>query len=49
MASTLPVPPEHAKQEGMRLFTGHFVGRAGELRSLERILDELDRGCPGAI
>ena len=26
-----------------------FVGRAGELGSLERILDELDRGCPGAI
>jgi ATP/maltotriose-dependent transcriptional regulator MalT len=44
-----PVPPERAEQEGVRLFTGHFVGRAGELRSLERILDELDRGCPGAI
>src|SRR5215475_15548500 len=26
-----------------------FVGRAGELGSLERILDELDQGCPGAI
>ena len=25
------------------------MGRAGELGSLERILDELDRGCPGAI
>jgi ATP/maltotriose-dependent transcriptional regulator MalT len=33
----------------MRLVTGHFVGRADELGSLERILDELDRGCPGAI
>jgi len=31
------------------LFTGHFVGRAGELGSLERILGELDRGCPGAV
>src|SRR5262245_65561643 len=29
--------------------TGHFVGRADELGSLERILGELDRGCPGAI
>jgi DNA-binding NarL/FixJ family response regulator len=26
-----------------------LVGRVGELASLERILDELDRGCPGAI
>jgi DNA-binding NarL/FixJ family response regulator len=25
------------------------VGRAGELGSLERVLDELDEGCPGAI
>jgi ATP/maltotriose-dependent transcriptional regulator MalT len=31
------------------LLNGHFVGRAGELASLERILDEVDRGCPGAI
>jgi DNA-binding CsgD family transcriptional regulator len=31
------------------LLTGHFVGRADELGSLERILDELDRGCPGTI
>src|SRR4249920_4276315 len=44
-----PVPPERAKQEGVTLVTGHFVGRAGELGSLERILGELDRGCPGAI
>ena len=44
-----PVPPGHASQEGVRLLTGPFVGRAGELGSLERILDELDRGCPGAI
>ena len=44
-----PVPPERAKQAGVTLLTGHFVGRADELSSLERILDELDRGCPGAI
>src|SRR5215831_16757680 len=44
-----PVPSERAKREGVRLLTGHLVGRAGELGSLERILDELDRGCPGAI
>jgi tetratricopeptide (TPR) repeat protein len=43
------VPPERAKQGGVTLLTGHLVGRAGELASLERILDELDRGCPGAI
>jgi ATP/maltotriose-dependent transcriptional regulator MalT len=49
VASKLPVPPERAKQEGVRLLTGHFVGRADELGSLERILDELDRDCPGAI
>ncbi|MGZ6135797.1 MAG: AAA family ATPase, partial [Myxococcaceae bacterium] len=41
--------PERAKQEGVTLLTGHFVGRADELASLERILDELDGGCPGAI
>src|SRR5436190_5143785 len=49
-----PVPPERptperAKQEGATMHAGHFVGRADELGSLERILDELDRGCPGAI
>jgi len=46
-----PWPPgrQSAKQEGVRLLTGHFVGRADELASLEQILDELDRGCPGAI
>ncbi|MGZ4618949.1 MAG: ATP-binding protein, partial [Frankiaceae bacterium] len=33
----------------MRLLTGHFVGRADALASLEQILDELDQGCPGAI
>jgi hypothetical protein len=38
-----------AKQEGVRLLTGHFVGRADELVSLEQILDELDRGHPGAV
>jgi predicted ATPase len=37
------------KQEGVTLRTGHFVGRADELGSLERVLDELDRGDPGAI
>src|SRR5215831_19089781 len=44
-----PVPPGRAKQEGVRLLAGHLVGRADELGSLEGILDELDRGCPGAI
>ena len=44
-----PVSFERAKQEGVTLLTGHFVGRADELGSLEPILDELDRGCPGAI
>src|SRR5262245_42698964 len=44
-----PVSPERAKQEGVTLPTGHFVGRADELGSLERILGELDRGCPGAV
>jgi ATP/maltotriose-dependent transcriptional regulator MalT len=38
-----------ARTGGVRLLTGHFVGRADQLGSLERILDELDRGCPGAI
>jgi ATP/maltotriose-dependent transcriptional regulator MalT len=33
----------------VRLLTGTFVGRDDELGSLEGILDELDRGCPGAI
>ena len=33
----------------MTLLTGHFVGRADELGSLKRLLDELDRGCPGVI
>jgi len=33
----------------VRLLTGHFVGRADELGSLEQILAELDRGCPGAF
>src|SRR5215470_12328439 len=44
-----PVPLEPAKQEGGSLLTGQLVGRAGELGSLEGILGELDRGCPGAI
>jgi ATP/maltotriose-dependent transcriptional regulator MalT len=47
--TALRLPPERGKQEGMELLTGHFVGRTDELGSLERILDELDRGCPGAI
>src|SRR5215468_6416552 len=29
--------------------TTHFVGRAHELGSIEPILGNLDRGCPGAI
>ena len=40
---------ETAKQEGVSLQTEHFVGRANELGFLEGILEELDRGCPGAI
>ena len=43
------MPPGRAKQEGVSLLTGHFVVRADELASLERILDELDRGCLGAL
>ena len=31
------------------MFAEHFVGRADELDSLERLLDELDRGRPGAF
>jgi ATP/maltotriose-dependent transcriptional regulator MalT len=31
------------------MHAGDLVGRAEELGSLERILDEVDRGCPGAI
>jgi AAA ATPase domain len=38
-----------AKQGGVRLLTGHFVGRADELASLEQILDGHDRGRPGTI
>ncbi|HCU93049.1 MAG TPA: LuxR family transcriptional regulator [Actinobacteria bacterium] len=49
MASSSPVPPEHAKQEGVTLLTGHFVGRADELGSLERLLDELGQGQPGVV
>ena len=48
-AQGFPAPPERAKQEDLTLVTGHLVGRADELGSLERILDELDRGHPGAI
>src|SRR4249919_83262 len=33
----------------MALVGEHLVGRADELESLERLLDELDRGDPGAI
>jgi ATP/maltotriose-dependent transcriptional regulator MalT len=33
----------------VRLLTGHFVGRTDELGSLERLLDELARGNPGAV
>jgi ATP/maltotriose-dependent transcriptional regulator MalT len=49
VAARLSVPPGRAEQAGVSLLTGHFVGRAGELGSLERILDELDRGRPHAI
>jgi ATP/maltotriose-dependent transcriptional regulator MalT len=33
----------------MVLVSEHLVGRADELDSVERLLDELDRGIPGAI
>jgi ATP/maltotriose-dependent transcriptional regulator MalT len=33
----------------VRLLTGRFVGRAGELGSFERLLDGLGRGQPGAV
>ena len=33
----------------MALLAEHLVGRADELGSLEAVLDELDRGAPGAI
>jgi DNA-binding CsgD family transcriptional regulator/tetratricopeptide (TPR) repeat protein len=42
------VPPERAKRGELPTVAG-LVGRADELGSLERILDELDRGHPGAI
>ena len=45
----LPVPPRARNRGGVTLPTGHLVGRADELGSLERLLDELDRGCPGAV
>jgi DNA-binding NarL/FixJ family response regulator len=41
--------PELAKQEDVNLFTSSLVGRADELALFVRILDELDRGTPGAI
>jgi ATP/maltotriose-dependent transcriptional regulator MalT len=44
-----PGTTERANQGGVRLLTGHLVGRAGEVGSLEPILDELDRGRPSAI
>jgi ATP/maltotriose-dependent transcriptional regulator MalT len=49
VAATLPVPRGARDTGGVRLRTGHFVGRAEELGSLERVLGELDRGRPGAI
>src|SRR4029453_13753941 len=45
LAFTLPLGAW--EQEGMTLRTGHFVGRADELRSVEQILEELDRGSTG--
>jgi hypothetical protein len=36
-------------REGTTLRTGHLVGRTDELRSVEQLLDELDRGSTGAI
>jgi DNA-binding NarL/FixJ family response regulator/tetratricopeptide (TPR) repeat protein len=42
-------PPERATREDPTPGTGYLVGRADELGSLERLLDELDRGHPGTI
>jgi ATP/maltotriose-dependent transcriptional regulator MalT len=47
--STLSVPSERAKPEGVTLLTEHLVGRAGQIGALERMLGELDQGCPGAV
>jgi ATP/maltotriose-dependent transcriptional regulator MalT len=47
-APGFPASPERATQD-RTLVTGHLVGRVDELGSLERILDELDRGHSGAI
>jgi DNA-binding NarL/FixJ family response regulator len=48
-AHGFPAPLERAEQEDLTLVTGHLVGRVDELGSLERILDELDRGHRGAV
>src|SRR6516225_6946433 len=47
--NALRLPPGRVKQEGVRLLAGPLVGRVGELDLLEQILDELDRGRPGAV
>jgi ATP/maltotriose-dependent transcriptional regulator MalT len=44
-----PGPHDHATQADVVSRTEDLVGRADELGSLERILDELDRGRPGAV
>jgi ATP/maltotriose-dependent transcriptional regulator MalT len=49
VAAKLRVPPEYVRQEDVTLVTGHFVGRADELGSFERLLDELGRGQPGVV
>jgi len=47
--STLAAEALLGLSERMVLVTGHIVGRTYELESLERLLEELDRGSPGAI
>ena len=46
---SFPVPPGGADRAGAGLLAGRFVGRAGELGSVEGILGELGRGRPGAV
>jgi ATP/maltotriose-dependent transcriptional regulator MalT len=44
-----PLQPKLATQQAAIVLAEHLVGRAEELGSLDRLLDELDRCHPGAI
>src|SRR6266540_5698007 len=46
---TTLIYPGPWRRGGMALVAEHLVGRADEIGSLERLLDELDRGRPGSI